>query len=94
MPRAVWNGTVIAESEETVELEGNHYFAPTDVRDEYLEPAPQRSVCPWKGVADYYDVVVGGRRNSAAAWFYSSPSPGARQIEGRIAFWKGVQIEA
>jgi uncharacterized protein (DUF427 family) len=91
--QAVWNGTVIAESERTVVVEGNHYFPPEDVHPAYLEPSSRHTVCPWKGTASYYDVVVDGERNRNAAWYYPSPSRAAVQIKDRIAFWHGVKVK-
>lgn len=90
--QAVWNGTVIAESERTVTVEGNHYFPPDDVNREHLEPSPRHSVCFWKGQASYYDVVVDGERNSAAAWYYPHPSPAARGIKDHVAFRHGIKV--
>jgi len=94
MPKAVWNGAVIAESDDTVVVEGNHYFPETSLNQQFLRESDRRSVCAWKGTASYYDVVVGGEVNPAAAWFYASPSEAARAVSGRVAFWRGVQIEA
>lgn len=94
MPRAIWNHVVIAESDDTVVVEGNHYFPADSVADTYLAPSDRHSVCYWKGIASYYDVVVDGETNPAAAWFYPDPSPAAAQIKDRIAFWKGVRIES
>lgn len=96
LPRAVqaiWNGAVIAQSDRTVVIEGNHYFPPTAVAAEYFEPSDRHTVCPWKGRASYYDVVVDGQRNAAAAWYYPSPKPAAHEIEGHIAFWHGVKVK-
>jgi uncharacterized protein (DUF427 family) len=93
MPKAIWNGEVIAESDDTVMVEGNHYFPRDAVRAEYLAPSDRSSVCPWKGTASYHDVVVGGERNAGAAWYYTEPKPAAEEIRGRIAFWKGVTVE-
>lgn len=93
MPRAVWNGAVIAESDATVVVEGNHYFPRSAVNDDFLEPSDRTSVCHWKGTAGYYDVVVGDERNPAAAWFYADPSAKAAHIQDHIAFWRGVTIE-
>jgi uncharacterized protein (DUF427 family) len=93
MRKAVWNGAVIAESEKTVELEGNHYFPPQSLHREYLKPSKTTSQCPWKGLASYYDVEVGGQRNADAAWYYPNPSPAAQQIKDHVAFWRGVKIE-
>jgi uncharacterized protein (DUF427 family) len=85
---------VLAESDRCVVVEGNQYFPPDSVRRELLEPSDHTSVCPWKGTALYYDVVVNGKRNPNAAWYYPSPLPAAKQIAGRIAFWKGVRVES
>jgi uncharacterized protein (DUF427 family) len=90
--QAVWNGTVIAESDRTVVIEGNHYFPPEDVRREHLEQSAHHSVCPWKGTASYYDVVIGGERNQAAAWYYPEPKRAAAQIKDHVAFWHGVKV--
>jgi uncharacterized protein (DUF427 family) len=91
--RATWNGTVLAESDATVVVEGNHYFPSTDVRDEYFEPSDTTSVCPWKGTASYRTVVVDGTRNVDAAWYYPEPKDAAKEITDRVAFWKGVTVE-
>jgi uncharacterized protein (DUF427 family) len=93
MVQATWHGAVLAESDDTVVLEGNHYFPAEAVRGEHLQPSDRRSVCPWKGEASYYDIVVDGSVNPAAAWFYPEPKPAATSIQGRIAFWKGVHVE-
>jgi uncharacterized protein (DUF427 family) len=91
--KAIWNGVVLAESERAVVVEGNHYFPPEDVNCEHLEPSSRRSICPWKGLASYYDVVADGERNRAAAWYYPRPSPLARKIKDHIAFWNGVEVK-
>jgi uncharacterized protein (DUF427 family) len=93
MIRATWNGAVIAESERTVVVEGNHYFPADAVRKEHLRPSATHSVCPWKGEASYYDVVVGDEVNPDAAWYYPDPKQAAREIAGRIAFWKGIRVD-
>lgn len=90
--KALWNGAVIAESQDTVVVEGNHYFPLASVKREYLRPSSTTTVCPWKGTASYYDLVVGDGVNRDAVWFYAAPSAAARQIEGRCAFWHGVQV--
>jgi uncharacterized protein (DUF427 family) len=90
--KAVWNGTVIAESQDTVVVEGNHYFPIASVNRQYLRPSTTTTVCSWKGTANYYDLVVGDRVNRDAVWYYDKPSPAAKQIEGRCAFWHGVQV--
>ncbi len=92
--RAVAGSTTLAESAETVRLEGNHYFPPDSVDWTRLERSRQTSVCPWKGVATYYDVVDGDRRFSAAAWVYEDPSSAANQIKGHVAFWRGVEVRS
>ncbi len=91
--RATWNGRVVAESNDTVVVEGNHYFPPEDVRTEYLEDSDTRTLCPWKGTASYRTLVVDGARNEDAAWYYPDPKDAARQITDRVAFWKGVVVE-
>ena len=93
MVKAIWNGEVIAESDDTVVVEGNHYFPPASVRATCLAPNDRHTVCSWKGTASYYDVVAGGEVNPAAAWYYPDPSDAAVRVAGRIAFWKGVRIE-
>lgn len=90
--RAMWNGAVLAESDDTVVVEGNHYFPPSAVVDEYFEPSETHTVCPWKGVASYRSVVVDGQRNEDAAWFYPEPKDAAQEIEDRVAFWRGVEV--
>ncbi|MBA3912781.1 MAG: DUF427 domain-containing protein [Acidobacteriales bacterium] len=93
MPKAIWEGTVLAESSQTVEVEGNQYFPPDTVKKEYFRPSSSHSICPWKGTASYYDVEVHGNRNKDAAWYYPDPKPAAKQIKGYIAFWKGILVE-
>lgn len=90
--RATWNGTVIAESDHTVVLEGNHYFPPDAVRWAALERSDRRSVCPWKGEARYWSVAGAGRDGESVAWEYPEPSSAARQIAGHVAFWRGVAV--
>jgi uncharacterized protein (DUF427 family) len=92
--RATWNGTLLAESDDVVIMEGNHYFPPDSLRDEHFRPSRAHSLCPWKGIASYYDVVVDGEVNPQAAWYYPRPIPWARKIKGRVAFWGGVRVEA
>jgi uncharacterized protein (DUF427 family) len=94
MPRAVWNGEVIAESDDTVVVEGNHYFPRESLRTDYLADSDTNSVCGWKGIASYYDVVVDGERLADGAWYYPDPSDAASSIKGRVAFWRGVRVEA
>ena len=93
MARATWNGAVIAESDRTVEVEGNQYFPRDAVRREFLRDSSTHTTCPWKGVASYYDVVVDGQVNKDAAWYYPTPKEAARQITGHVAFWRGVRVE-
>ena len=90
--RATWNGTVIAESADTAVVEGNQYFPVADVKPEYLRPSETHTTCHWKGEASYYDIVVNGKANKDAAWYYSDPSDAAKEIKGHVAFWKGVQV--
>lgn len=92
MVQATWNGAVIAESDDTVMVEGNHYFPPEAIRQDMLEGSRTTSRCPWKGTANYYTVVVGEERNVDAAWHYDDPLPAAAEITGRVAFWKGVKV--
>ncbi len=92
--KAVWKGTVIAESEDTVVVEGNHYFPLAAVDPSLLEPSTHTSVCPWKGTANYYTLKVGDERNPNAVWYYAAPKEAASQIKGRVAFWKGVSVVA
>ena len=94
MPKAVWNGTVIAESDDTIVVEGNHYFPRDTLNAEFFAASDLQSRCPWKGTAGYFDVTVDGKLNPGAAWFYDDPNPAAADITGRVAFWRGVQIEA
>jgi len=93
MAKAIWNGTVLAESDRTVEVEGNQYFPPDAVRREHLRDSATHTTCPWKGIASYYDVVVDGQVNRDAAWYYPQPKEAARQIAGHVAFWHGVRVE-
>ncbi|MGK2874437.1 MAG: DUF427 domain-containing protein [Nocardioides sp.] len=90
--KAVWNGATVAESDDTVIVEGNHYFPADSVRQDVLRPSSTRTSCPWKGQACYYSLEVAGRVNQDAAWFYPDPSPAAAHISGRVAFWKGVEV--
>jgi uncharacterized protein (DUF427 family) len=91
--KALWNGAVLAESNETVVVEGNHYFPETALNREYFQESSHHTICGWKGVASYYDVVVNGQTNKDAAWYYPEPKDAAKQIQGRVAFWKGVVVE-
>jgi uncharacterized protein (DUF427 family) len=91
--KAVWNGAVIAESNETIVVEDNHYFPPEAVNKEYFKPSDTHTVCGWKGTASYYNVVVNGEVNKDAAWYYPDTKEAAKNIENYIAFWKGVKVE-
>jgi uncharacterized protein (DUF427 family) len=93
MAKAVWNGVLLAESDQTVIVEGNHYFPAESVKAEYLRPSDTLTVCPWKGTASYHTIEVNGQSNPDAAWHYPEPRAAAVQIKGRIAFWKGVRVE-
>ena len=93
MARAIWNGTVVAESDKTVVVEGNHYFPADSVNTENFQGNEETSECPWKGTASYYDVVVDGEVNESAAWFYPAPKAEAAEIKDHVAFWKGVTVE-
>jgi uncharacterized protein (DUF427 family) len=93
MPKAIWNGHVVAQSDETVVVEGNHYFPPTAINESYFQPSDTHTVCGWKGTASYYTLEVDGARNPDAAWFYPDPKPEAENIRDHVAFWKGVKIE-
>lgn len=92
MPTATWNGTVVAESPDTIVVEGNHYFPPGALVRDHFRESPQTSVCGWKGTANYFDVVVGDAVNAGAAWCYPEPKEAAKQIAGYVAFWKGVEV--
>ncbi|HEX7182126.1 MAG TPA: DUF427 domain-containing protein [Thermoanaerobaculia bacterium] len=93
MPRALWKGTVIAESDTYETVEGNIYFPSDSVRREHLKPSPTHTVCGWKGTASYYTVVVDGQENEDAAWYYPDPKPAAANIRDHVAFWRGVTVE-
>ncbi len=93
MPRAIWNGVVVAESDRYETVEGNIYFPPESLRREYFQPSPTHTTCPWKGQASYYTLVVNGQENKDAAWYYPDPKPAAANIRGYVAFWKGVKVE-
>jgi uncharacterized protein (DUF427 family) len=92
--KAIWNGATLAESDETVVIEGNHYFPADAINKEFFRPSETHTVCGWKGTASYYDVAVGGETNKDAAWFYPSPKTEAKEIENHVAFWKGVEVVA
>jgi uncharacterized protein (DUF427 family) len=94
MAKAIWKGAVIAESDRTQVIEGNHYFPPDAVAPGRLRPSATHTVCSWKGTASYYDVVVDGEVNADAAWYYPEPKAAASSIAGWVAFWRGVTVEA
>jgi len=93
MPRAMWKGQVIAESDDTVIVEGNHYFPQASLNRDFFKSSSTTSVCGWKGTAQYFDVEVDGQVNRDAAWYYPDPKPAAENIRDRVAFWRGVQVE-
>lgn len=90
--KAIWEGAVLAEGEDVVQVEGNCYFRREDVHFQYLRPSSDTTICGWKGTANYYDVEVGAKRNPGAAWYYANPKQAALEIQDRVAFWKGVQV--
>ena len=90
--KAIWNGEVIAETDDTVMVEGNHYFPESSLCREFFSASEEKSFCPWKGEASYYDVEVDGSRNEGAAWYYAAPKPAAAEITDRVAFWRGVEV--
>jgi uncharacterized protein (DUF427 family) len=92
--KAIWNGATIAESDDTVVVEGNHYFPETSLDRRYVTTSVHRSSCPWKGTASYYNLMVDGKTNANAVWYYPAPKEAAANIAGRVAFWKGVQVTA
>jgi uncharacterized protein (DUF427 family) len=91
--RAIWSGEVIAESPDTVVVEGNHYFPVESVNMKFMKPSGTRTTCPWKGEASYYSIEVGGEKNIDAAWYYPEPKEAAANIKGRVAFWNGVEVK-
>ena len=90
--KAMWNGTVLAESSETKVVEGNHYFPPASVNQEYVSKSDTHTSCPWKGVASYYNIEVNGEVNGDAAWYYPEPKDAAQEIQNHVAFWRGVEV--
>jgi uncharacterized protein (DUF427 family) len=90
--KATWNGAVLAESDHTVVVEGNHYFPKESINCDYFVESAKHTVCSWKGTASYFDIVVDGATNADAAWYYPEPKDAAKEITGHIAFWKGVQV--
>jgi uncharacterized protein (DUF427 family) len=93
MAKAIWNGVVLAESDKTVIVEGNHYFPPESVNMAYFKTSETHTTCPWKGLASYYTIEVDGKANPDAAWYYPTPKDAAKHVTGRVAFWKGVTVE-
>ena len=94
MPRAIWNGQVIAQSDKTQMVDGNHYFPPDSVNRDFFHDSDHHTVCGWKGTASYFDISVDGKINQQAAWYYPDPKEAAGSIRDRIAFWKGVEVQA
>lgn len=90
--KAIWNGQVIAESNQTIVVENNHYFPPDSIKKQYYHQSETTTVCPWKGVASYYNILVDGNENTDAAWYYPEPSDAAAKIKDYVAFWKGVKV--
>ncbi|HEX8142388.1 MAG TPA: DUF427 domain-containing protein [Pyrinomonadaceae bacterium] len=91
--KAIWHGAVLAESDDTIVVEGNHYFPPASIRREHFRESSNHTTCPWKGEASYYDLVVEGQINRGAAWYYPTPKPAAQEIANRVAFWRGVTVK-
>ncbi len=92
--KAIWNGEIIAESDKTVVVEGNHYFPADSINKEFFQPSDTTTICPWKGTASYYDVIADSKTNKDAAWFYPEPKDAAKEIANHVAFWKGVEVIA
>ncbi len=92
MAKATWNGEVLAESDQTIMIEGNHYFPPDSINKEFFQPNESHTTCPWKGIASYYDLDVNGKVNSGAAWYYPEPKEAAKEIKNYVAFWKGINV--
>ncbi|MFN7908760.1 MAG: DUF427 domain-containing protein [Microcystis sp.] len=93
MAKAIWNGAVVAESDNCEIVEGNYYFPPDTIKAEYFQPSNTHTICSWKGEASYYTLRVNGQDNKDAAWYYPDPKPKAQNIKGYIAFWRGVKVE-
>lgn len=91
--KAIWNHTVLAESDNTIIVEGNHYFPSDSINNEYFKTSDYNTVCPWKGTASYYDIEVEGEINKNAAWFYPEPKDAAKEIKNYVAFWNGVEVK-
>ena len=94
MAKAIWNGVVLAESNQTEMVEGNHYFPPNSINREYFKASSHQTTCPWKGIASYYTIQVNGKKNENAAWTYPTPKDAASNIKDHVAFWRGVQVES
>jgi len=94
MPKAIWNGTVLAQSDNTIVVEGNHYFRPESINEEYFQESNTHTTCPWKGFASYYSIEVDGQTNKEAAWYYPSTKEKVKHFEGYIAVWKGLKFAA
>lgn len=90
--KAIWQNTILAESDRTVVIEGNHYFPPSSIKREYFSPSETRTTCHWKGVASYYHITVGDQLNEDAAWYYPEPMTAAKQVKDHVAFWRGVEV--
>jgi uncharacterized protein (DUF427 family) len=93
MAKAIWENTVLAESDRTIEVEGNQYFPPDAINRQFFKPNDHHTACPWKGLASYYDLEVNGKKNASAAWYYPEPKSAAKQIKDYVAFWRGVKVE-
>lgn len=93
MAHATWNGALLAESDDTIVIEGNHYFPADSINQNFFRPSSHTTVCPWKGTASYYDLAVDDRVNTQAAWYYPAPKPEVAEIKDHVAFWKGVKVE-
>ncbi len=94
MTKAIWNGVVLAESDQTEMVEGNHYFPPQTINREYFKESNHHTICPWKGAASYYTIEVNGQKNENAAWYYPNPKNAANNIKDHVAFWRGVTVES
>lgn len=94
MAKAIWNDVVLAESNQTEMVEGNHYFPPEAINREYFKQSSHKTTCPWKGVASYYTLEVNGQKNENAAWYYPTPKDAASNIKNHVAFWRGVKVES
>ena len=91
--KAIWHNALLAESDKTIVIEGNHYFLPESINEEYFQQSSTHTTCPWKGEASYYNIVVDGQTNKDAAWYYPEPKAAAAEIKNRVAFWRGVKVE-